>query len=311
MNNLLKKMCGEKLAKFLELNFSPDHILPVIKLHFNNSGHDIRYIPEGEWGTLKNLLNHLQKDEEEEEKINKSAKALLKEAGYTLYKCPTFKSYEKFKKYYRDGEVLCKFNDEHRAKNYHIFWIVKDGVEEGKILPSESPTRQDDYGTSVCSISVTKDKKNIAQICNRYNHTVVGCDNTFNSNLDNIISGLTEAFNKDFGFSINYKNGNFEFTNFCSIGDTFVYYFSEVNGCKIGNYTIVSDKIMNFSKDYHCMWGNYIIDLKSNSIVWNTKIMGEDSFVEYFNNTVKKVILVKDVSKVDDHDSDEICYIER
>ncbi len=52
--------------------------------------------------------------------------------------------------------------------------------------------REDEYGTSVLQIQILKSGGFIS-IKNRYNHTVENPDNTFNSNPDNIISGLSEA----------------------------------------------------------------------------------------------------------------------
>lgn len=304
--NRLKKICGENLSKFLALNFNPEKIVPKIEELFN--GNDIRQIKESEYPVLKKLLN--QEAEENSVKVKKSSQELLKEAGYTLYRCPTFECFTQFKKYYRKEELLCKFNDAGRAKSSHIFWIVKDNADE--ILPSEKPSRQDDYGTSVCSISISLDGANVIQICNRYNHNVSCCDNTFNSNLDNIACGLTEAFNKEFGFKINSRKGNFEFENFVFIDGMYFYYFQEINGAKIGNYVIISNEVKRFNKDHYYQWGHHFIDLRTKKVFWDEAIFGNnDSFVSYFNDTVKFIVFVKDYTTVDDNGSDEVCYIER
>jgi hypothetical protein len=306
--NKLKKICGENLSKFISLNFNPEHILPKIEKIFNNNGHDIRYIKESEYAVLKVMLN--QESEDKKVKTEKSPQELLSEVGYTLYRCPTFASFSKFKKYYKNGELLCKFNDSGRATSSHVFWIVKDNAKD--IERSQNPSRQDDYGTSVCSISVSLDGRNVIQICNRYNHTVSGCDNTFNSNLDNIVNGLTDAFNKEFGFKINAKNNRFEFENFVFRGDTYFYYSDEINGVKIGNYCTIGNEVKRFNKDHYYQWGNYFINLQEKKIIWDEVALGgSDGFVSYFNDTVKKIVFVKDHTEVDDLGSDEVCYIER
>jgi hypothetical protein len=61
----------------------------------------------------------------------------------------------------------------------------------------DSPKRQDEYGTSVISIQIAK-KGGFISIKNRYNSKVNNCDNTFNSNPDNIIDGLSFALKEHF-----------------------------------------------------------------------------------------------------------------
>ena len=56
MKNKLKKITGEKLSKYLILNFQQETILPIIKAKFNKKGKDIRHIPESEYPILKNFL---------------------------------------------------------------------------------------------------------------------------------------------------------------------------------------------------------------------------------------------------------------
>lgn len=311
MKNKLKKITGEKLSKYLILNFQQDIILPIIKSRFNKNGKDIQHIPESEYPILKDFLNDVINEPEEIEKPKvKDPYDLLESVGYKLYRCPKYSDFDQFKKYYREGELLCKFNDSGRADRYHIFWIVKDNAEE--IKPAKEPSRQDEYGTSCCSISISKDGNNVTQICNRYNHNVPGCDNTFNSNLDNIVEGLTDAFNNKFKFNIRKKKSSCEFTNFVEIDGVYAHYHTEINGVKIGNNTIISDKIINYPSDTHYTYDYFIIDLRKPEIIWDTSLLGsKDGFVDIFNNSVKKVVFVKDIHAVDDNDSDEICYIQK
>lgn len=311
MKNKLKKITGEKLSKYLILNFQQETILPIIKERFNKKGKDIRHIPESEYPILKNFLNDVINEPEEIEKPKaRDPYDLLESIGYRLYRCPQYSDFDQFKKYYRENELLCKFNDPQRASKYHIFWIVKDNAEE--IKPAEKPSRQDEYGTSCCSISISKDGNNVTQICNRYNHNVPGCDNTFNSNLDNIIEGLTDAFNNKFKFNIKKRKSSCEFTNFVEIDGVYAHYHTEINGIKIGNNTIISDKIINYPPDTHYTYDYFIIDLRKPEIIWDTSLLGsKDGFVDVFNNSVKKVVFVKDIHAVDDNDSDEICYIQK
>lgn len=309
INNSLKKIAGEELAKFLALNFNQEKVLEIIKELFNNNGRDIRNIKTEDFDRLKLLINSLDKPEEIEQiKDTRTAIEILKEKGYQLIQTPTYESYLPFTKYFRNNEILCKFNDTSRAKNYNLFWIIKENIEE--INPSDKPTRQDEYSTSICSIGISKDGRNITQITSRYNHSVNGCDNTFNSNLDNIAEGLTEAFNKDYNFNINKKNNLFEFDKYVFIDNKYVHYRQEINGVKIGNNTLVTDKIINFDSNTHHTYDYFIINLQTCKIVWNEEIYGNtiDGFVPYFNENVKKIVFVNSIENLEDND-DSICYI--
>lgn len=64
-------------------------------------------------------------------------------------------------------------------------------------LSNLDPRREDPYGTSSMSVQIgrTGDDLSVGAISikNRYNHTVLSPDNTFDNKLDNIISGLEKA----------------------------------------------------------------------------------------------------------------------
>ena len=133
----------------------------------------------------------------------KTAKELLDEAGYDLYECKTDEDIMRFEKYFAPGERLCTFNSvksgASRLRMSRIWFAVKKNADKLKREDFPNPDRQDEYGTSVISIQFTKDKSSTLKITNRYNHTVKNCDNTFKNNLDNIIPGLTDAFERDYG----------------------------------------------------------------------------------------------------------------
>jgi hypothetical protein len=106
--------------------------------------------------------------------------------GYDFYICKTKQDVLQFKKYYKSTEVICTYNNiEHRLNNYHIFWIIKKDIAliEHK---GNNRNRQDEYGTSCCSIQINKNNNSDLSIKNRYNHQVSSCDATFSNNLDNI-----------------------------------------------------------------------------------------------------------------------------
>ena len=89
---------------------------------------------------------------------------------------------------------MCSFNDiQNRLNNFICLWAVKHNVSE--IKRRKHQRDQDVYGTSVICIQISK-TSNFISIKNRYNHSVTNPDNTFNSNPDNIIDGLSSAIEK-------------------------------------------------------------------------------------------------------------------
>ena len=137
---------------------------------------------------------------------DKTPSELLKEAGYTLYECRTEKEIDYFKKYFKKDEELCSFRLD-RLRDYYVFFAVKDNVDKIRRKDFPNPQRQDEYGTSVISIQFCRKGTNSVRITNRYNHSVDNPDATFSNNLDNIIPGLTDAFEKTYGFKI-YRSGD-------------------------------------------------------------------------------------------------------
>ena len=79
-----------------------------------------------------------------------------------------------------EGKNDAPINEERRE-------IVYRGLDKRPV-----PEREDAYGTSVTSMQFLIDGGEIS-IKNRYNHTVVGCDSTYDSDPDKIIPGLTDA----------------------------------------------------------------------------------------------------------------------
>ena len=309
----LKKIVGNDLFNFINRNFNIEQATQLIQKYFNNDGRDARYIQSSEFNTLKAFLNFVSGDKKEKEKEKKkiTATELLKSVGYDLIRVKTQGDAKPFKKYFEKNELLCKFNSSSTFTGTDVYFIVKEDAD--KIKRSDSPKRQDEYSTSVMSTKISKDGRNVLQITSRYNHTVSCCDNTFNSNLDAIVDGLSEAFNYEFGYKIKRKSAMFEFANFVEIDNMFVYYHKEISGIKIGDNTLVTDKIVNFSSDRYYTYDYFIIDLKDKRIVWKEYFKDtKDGFVDYFNSgVVKKIEFVKDIDLVDDNDSDEICYIQK
>ncbi len=171
----------------------------------------------------------------------KSPFELLQEAGYDAFYADTLEKQNSIQKYFTEKENLCTFMDETRYQKYHIIHCIKKGADKLKrkdFLGKEK--REDEYGVSVISIQILKESGFI-KITNRYNHTVECCDNTFNSNLDNIIGGLTQAFQK-------YFNIKFSFPDI-DMPDGYLIATDE-NSCKIIEYYTEENDIFLASKGY-------------------------------------------------------------
>ena len=180
---------------------------------------------------------------EDKEKIitDKTPKELMNEAGYNLYECKSEFHIKTFARYYKLDEMLCTFKEQ-RIKDYYVFFAVKKNVKEIKRENFISPQRQDEYGTSVISLQFTKGKTNTLSIKNRYNHKVYNPDSTFSNNLNNIIYGLKESFEKYYNFNFENYNPNLNIPGYIKAKDGKFYKY---------NYT--------YNKKYYCP-NNIIID---------------------------------------------------
>ena len=200
-------------------------------------------------------------------KITKTPKELLSEAGYDLYECHTENEIQKFKKYYSPGEELCTFRGG-RLENCYVFFAVKKNIEEIKRANFHNPDRQDLYGTSVLSIQFTRDDAHHLSIKNRYNHTVVNPDATFSNNLDNIIPGLTDSFEKCYGMVQKYNSNNFEIPNYVCVGEKYYKYNYEIDNVYYCPNNIIIDnyEVKRLDKGRYILLDYYILDLQNKEI---------------------------------------------
>ena len=215
--------------------------------------------------SAQRLVKYIQKkynlNPEIKEASKKTPFELLSDAGYDSFLVKTLKQQNSIAKYFRPGEKLCTFKDPKRYKTHYIIHAVKRGAD--KIEPSGNPKRQDEYGTSVISIQISKTDDSIS-IKNRYNHTVPCCDATFSNNPDNIIPGLTYALNK-------YFNKNFCVADmpeyFIESRGQLMYYNHEINGEFFGRdcYT-THNGIQKINKTYQIMFDCMILDTQTGEI---------------------------------------------
>ena len=226
-------------------------------------------------------------------KTNKTPEELLDEAGYYLYECKTEKDIQYFKKYYETKEELCTFNGG-RLDYCHVFFAVKKDVDKIKRKDFKNPKRDDEYGTSVISIQFTK-VNNTLSIKNRYNHTVSNPDATFSNNLENIIEGLTESFEKKYNLSINQNTSkDFELKNYVKANDGkyYKYNYEEDNIYYCPSNIIIDNfEVKQLEKEKYILLDYFILDLVHKKIYLYDEGI-EDSFVDGLKN-IKKINIIK------------------
>ncbi len=232
-------------------------------------------------------------------KTSKTPKELLDEAGYILYdECKTEDDINYFKKYYRPDEELCTFRGD-RLDTCRVWFAVKKNVDEIKREDFKFPKRQDEYGTSVISIQFGKEDGSLS-IKNRYNHKVPCPDATFSNNLENIIEGLTLAFEKE--YQINHMGFELELKDFFRGEDNKYYLINyKDNGLYYGENNVLVDdgKLIHIDKSKYLLIDKYLIDFQNNCLKIYDKdakqftVSDEDSFINSIGE-ISKISISKD-----------------
>ena len=273
------------LLQILDETFAPNHYLydDIINGELVDTFKDYIY---------SLYSKRLEKEERIKKMIVETPEELMDKAGYILKECKTEEEIQSYRKYYKDNEKLCTFNGG-RLDVARVFFAVKKNVLDIKRENFINPRRQDEYGTSVISIQFTRDGTNTLSIKNRYNHTVLSPDATFSNDLDNIIAGLTDAFEETYGIVQQYKNGGIEIPNYVRANDgRFYKYNCEINNIYycINNIIIDNYIVKKFDKEKYIVMDYFILNLFSKKIyLYDSKI--RDSFVEGLYDIVKIDVL--------------------
>ena len=259
MYEIIKKQNGEHFAKAIRNYDNGIFDIPNIDKIVKYAGRDAEPIMQ--------YLISLKDVKIEAQAVHQDPIRLLDKAGYDAYIADTLEKQNAIQKYYATGEGLCTFRDPDRFKKYYIINAVRKDVDKIKRQDFKKPQRDDKYGTSVLSIQVLKTGGFIS-IKNRYNHTVEHHDNTFNSNPDNIIIGLSDAikhhFNVDFSASmVRLPNGYYLIQN------KIIKSNSEFENIIFGADFYVKDgHIIELDKNSQLMLGNgFVYDAKSKKIL--------------------------------------------
>lgn len=286
---IIKRQNGEKFAKVLR-----DYHNGIFEI--NNIENIVKFAgrtPEDAEAICQYLVELVIAGEKQPKKVEDPF-YLLDKAGYDAYYADTLEKQNSISKYFKANELLCTFNSS-RYKNYYIINAVKKNVDN--ILRKDfmgKEKRQDEYGTSVISIQVAK-KGGFISIKNRYNHTVKGCDNTFNSNPDNIIDGLSAAIQKYFNVSFSSK-GNSLPNNVLVVDEKLFKWHQEISGVYFGDKAYVKNGSIYevLAKNGEFLFDHFIFSTKTKCFKKVIDVL--DSFPEEFNKIYggRKSVYLKD-----------------
>lgn len=286
---IIKKQNGEEFAQTIRKFHSGIFEIPDIEKIVKYAGHDATPI-------LKYLVS-LKNVDIPEEKTIKSPFELLYEAGYHAEYADTLEKQNNIYKYFAKNEELCTFGDENRHKNYYIINAVKFNADEIKRENFLTPNREDDYGTSVISIQILKTGGFIS-IKNRYNDTVENPDNTFNSNPDNIIKGLSASLKKYFYVDFSAKTEALP-EGYITIREKILKYNYKKNNVYYGeNFIAENGVIKDINTNYEIIMDYFIFDLHKKCFLQEysgINLKTKDCFPKVFSRAVKgkKIQLTK------------------
>lgn len=285
--NKIKKQNGEEFAKILRNYhngiFEIPDVVSIVK--HAGRGKDAERI-------LSYLVNLLSAEADKEEKPGDPFE-LLSQAGYDAYYADTLEKQNAISKHFEKDEELCTFRDSSRFQNYYIINAVKKNVSEIRrkdFIGKEK--REDEYGTSVISIQVAK-RGGFISIKNRYNHKVENCDNTFKSNPDNIIQGLSQAIQAHFDVKFSSVNNHLP-DDYVLAGKQLVKVNQEIEGVYFGDHAFVKNGALVEMKEHEYLFDYFIFNAQTKTF---TNVLDiQDSFPEVFNGAYggSPTVYVKD-----------------
>lgn len=301
--NRIKKLYGEKFMHFCRSIFptlleQEGLLTEVLKSTFATNSRTLYddIVNNDLEEEFKNYIYSKIDVEKEKPEIigEKTPYQLLDENGYNLYECNSEEEIQSFKKYYKSGEELCTFRGGNRLNRCVVFFAVKKDVEEIKREDFNNPKREDEYGTSVMSIQFTKSQNSTVSIKNRYNHTVNNPDATYGNDLDKIVPGLRQSFEKllsERGLTLNSSNIEaFSIPGYVVADDGKYYkYNMEIYGnyyCP-GNVIIDHGNVIKLEPEKQELIDYFILDKENKTLSLYDDpllLLLSDSFIDGFKN---------------------------
>ncbi len=280
MFDIIKKQNGERFAKAIRSYDGGIFDIPNIDEILKYAGKNPK--------TIIKYLSSLKGINIEDDGIKRDPFELLSLAGYYAEYADTLEKQNNIEKYFTPSERLCTFDDPTRYKQYYIINAVKYNATELNRTDFKHPKREDEYGTSVISIQILK-KGGVISIKNRYNHSIDNPDNTYNSNPDNIIYGLSAAFKNYFNVDFSSQQEPLG-KNYVLIKDKILKYNYEVNNVYYGKDFIASgDQIYGIDKRSQIIMDYFIFDFKQKKILKEFNgidLCSNDCFADVFNEEI-------------------------
>lgn len=258
---IIKRQNGEKFAKCIRDFDSGIFEVP-------NLAQIVRYAGRDAFDLLPYLVG-LKPSSQKKEKdfsLAEDLTQLAKKAGYQVIYADTLEKQNQIRPLFFQNEELCTFHDPFRFQEYHIFHFIKEGAENlnrANFFGREK--REDEYGTSVLSVQISKKTGNI-KICNRYNHTVESPDNTFGCDPDQIIDGLTLSLEKQLGQKIGAPESAVP-DGYLEINQCLYQFHLETDNIFYGvDFYVKNHQPFFINKDYQLMIDAFMIDFQKGAV---------------------------------------------
>ncbi|MBR3913326.1 MAG: hypothetical protein IKJ28_03750 [Alphaproteobacteria bacterium] len=254
----IKKQNGESFAKSIRAYDNGIFDIPDIVNIVKYAGREAE--------PLMQYLISLKKIKIEDAEVVKDPFELLSDAGYNAYYVTNIDEQNRISKYFEPNEMLCTFRDPTRFQRYHIINAVKKNVSEIKREDFRGKEqREDAYETSVISIQIAT-QGGFISIKNRYNHSIQNPDNTFNSNPDNIIKGLSSSLKKY--LQVDFSSDEVSLPHyFININNQIVRCHREENNIYFADGCYAKDgNIFPLNKDTELMLDTCILNVKNRTL---------------------------------------------